>query len=404
MSSLRSGSKRRGSTDPSSATSKKAKSTSPYNRGFEQHLIDHGIYLENRARAPENFKEIKERLAVPRSSLSPSRFSEAAFEAFQASSMRAKDEDDVLRAIFPVISSTDQDNHFSARNTNFGNLDPLTDGSIVPANPDLYYGARPEQLDRRIRDKLSGHIIPSTMQDKPMAPNFYLETKGPDGSSAVAKRQACYNGAIGARALQSLQSYGQSEPIYENSANTITATYTDGTLRMFTSHITPSVGPTRRPEYQMAVLGAWALDGSPEQFRQGTAAFRNGRDLAKVWRDEFISAANERADFLNAEPPILESTDFRRLSDTTDTRLTEESEALAHESASSASTHPVEEPDTVHTSFSHRGGDDILAGELDHGSDMIASPKRTGMGSEKTGSKDPGSGGGTSSRRGQSKK
>ncbi|EEH40420.1 hypothetical protein PAAG_02475 [Paracoccidioides lutzii Pb01] len=31
-----------------------------------------------------------------------------------------------------------------------------------------------------------------------MAPNFFLEAKIPDGSLAVATRQACYDGALGA--------------------------------------------------------------------------------------------------------------------------------------------------------------------------------------------------------------
>jgi len=52
----------------------------------------------------------------------------------------------------------------------------------------LYYGARPEQLDRRIGNEFSGHIIPSTQDDLPMAPKFFLAAKGLDGSAAVAKR------------------------------------------------------------------------------------------------------------------------------------------------------------------------------------------------------------------------
>ena len=30
-----------------------------------------------------------------------------------------------------------------------------------------------------------------------VAPNFYLEVKGPDGNAAVAQRQACYDGTKG---------------------------------------------------------------------------------------------------------------------------------------------------------------------------------------------------------------
>jgi hypothetical protein len=32
-------------------------------------------------------------------------------------------------------------------------LNHLTDGTLVPGNPDCYYGARPEQLNRQIRSE-----------------------------------------------------------------------------------------------------------------------------------------------------------------------------------------------------------------------------------------------------------
>ena len=65
------------------------------------------------------------------------------------------------------------------------NLDQLTDGKFAPGNTDHFYGARPEQLDRETRDYLNYHIIPSTQDDLPMAPSFFLAVKGPDGSAAI---------------------------------------------------------------------------------------------------------------------------------------------------------------------------------------------------------------------------
>jgi hypothetical protein len=380
------------STDPSSTTSKSRKSTTPYDRGFEQNLIDHGVYLDNRAQTPENWEEINERLANPRPSLSPSKFSETAFRAFRASDFRAKDEDDVMIDMVPVIAGVRQDNHFSARKTKFGNLEPLTDGTIAPANPDLFYGARPEQLDRQIRDKLSGRIIPSTMEDKPMAPNFYFEAKGPDGSAAVARRQACYDGAMGARGVQSLQSYGQSDLVYDNHAYTITSTYHDGQLKMYTTHITPPAGPGKPPEYHMTQLNTWGLTGNADTFRQGATAFRNGRDLTKEWRDGFISAANERVGSLNAEPSTLESSNYT--SDATDTYSTpaEESEVSADELAlnSTSFSYPVKETETsadelVFTSFSRPIEDEVSDDELSLTTDAkpTTSKKRPGTGLKK---------------------
>ena len=53
-----------------------------------------------------------------------------------------------------------------------------------------------------------------------MAPNFYMEAKEPEGSAAVTQRQSCYNGAYGARAMQALRSYGETEPTYHGNAYT----------------------------------------------------------------------------------------------------------------------------------------------------------------------------------------
>lgn len=160
--------------DPSSATNKTKRSATAYGHGFEQTLIDSGVYLDNRTQKPMNIEEIKERLAQPRHPhpLSPSEFSERSFDEFQRSACNAKDEEDIRIDVIPVIHGK-QGKHFYARTINFGNLDPLMAGSPVAACPDLYYGARPDQLDRNVRDKLNKHIIPTTMDDKPMAPNFF---------------------------------------------------------------------------------------------------------------------------------------------------------------------------------------------------------------------------------------
>jgi hypothetical protein len=116
----------------------------------------------------------------------------------------------------------------------FINLDYLIDGTLVPSNLDIYYGARPEQLNRRVRDELSGYIIPSTQDNLPIVPNFFLAAKGPDGSLAVAGQQASYDGALGARGIHSLESYGQEGSVFANTASTISSIYHGGQLKMFT--------------------------------------------------------------------------------------------------------------------------------------------------------------------------
>lgn len=110
--------------------------------------------------------------------------------------------------MIPIIEGDIKDAKYVSGGIPFINLDHLTDGTLIPSNPDIYYGARPEQLNRRVRDELSSYIIPLTQTDLPVAPNFFLAVKGPDGSAAVAKRQASYDGALGARGIHILRSYG----------------------------------------------------------------------------------------------------------------------------------------------------------------------------------------------------
>ena len=73
----------------STETMTKTPRTSPYNRNFEQHLIDHEMYTaedeypdDRSVPKLDNFKEIQERLLQRRLSLSPSRFADQVFKKF----------------------------------------------------------------------------------------------------------------------------------------------------------------------------------------------------------------------------------------------------------------------------------------------------------------------------------
>lgn len=108
-----------------------------------------------------------------------------------------------------------------------------------------------------------------------------MEGKGPEGRAAVAQRQAMFDGAVGARAMHHLQSYGQPEPVYDNNAYTMTCFYCDGTLKMYTIHTTAPASPGGRPHYHMNHLRSFALTDRPDTFRGGAAAYRNARDWVK---------------------------------------------------------------------------------------------------------------------------
>jgi len=252
---------------------------------------------------PDNLEDITQMLAQPRPSLSPSRFTAQEFKEFRSADAHAAKEKQVSESVIPIIEGKIRSLKCRSGGIPFTNLDPLTDGTLKPGNPDVYYGASPEQLSRKVRDELSGDIVPSTQHDLPMVPNFFLAAKGPDGSLAVAGRQACYDGALGARGIHVLRSYRQEEPTYDNNAHAITSTYHGGTLKMYTSHVAPPPSAGGRPEYHMHQLKGWSLTGDLEAFRQGAGAYRNARDWAEQQRDEAIMRANEKANSVEVEAP-----------------------------------------------------------------------------------------------------
>ncbi|KAL7922813.1 hypothetical protein ACQKWADRAFT_312706 [Trichoderma austrokoningii] len=250
---------------------------------------------------PKNIEEIRQALADPRRSLSPSRFGDEQFENFGRADARASKEAQIAASVIPIIEGDVGDRRCGvAGQIPFTNLDPLTNGSLVPGNPDRYYGARPEQLDQQIRSELDRYIVPSTQKDLPMVPNFILAVKGPDGSAAVAKRQLSYDMSLAARGVQKLQSY-LAEEMFDNNAYTIGYTFYDGALKAYTCHPIPPWSPGGPPGFAMTQINSWSLTGTAEAFRQGAGAYRNGMLWAKAQRDEAIKQANER--FAARMPP-----------------------------------------------------------------------------------------------------
>ena len=239
-------------------------------------------------------KKIRQRLSRPRSSLSSSRFSNEKFKEFKRANEHASKESKVFRTVIPFIEGKIADDKCWEGEVLFTNLQPLADDFFTMAKPDLYYGSRPEQLDRRVRQQLNAHIIPSKQDELPLAPNFLLVVKGPHGNLQVGKRQACYEGALGARGMHTLQSFGKHESTNDNNAYTITSTYLAGFLQIYTIHPTQSSDPGSRTEYCMNLLRAFAINDSADSFRQGVTAYRNARDWAKEQRDEAIRLSNEK--------------------------------------------------------------------------------------------------------------
>ena len=326
--------------DPTNSSSRgptpKTGNTTVYDRHFESHMANHGIFLPDarysdgtKVGEPENIADIQRQLQARRPSLALSEGSlRKEYTEFRELNNWTSDEQLVVQKILPILNGPQQSSFHDGGNHPFTNLAPLTNGTLANAKPDMYHGAPPCQLHPRVREQLNDQIIPTRQTSRPITPNFFVEAKGHCGSPYVLERQALYDSALGARAMYSLQQYGHTQeghrrrrrrrssnrpqnddncsnpapapgPTHDNRAYTIASTFQKGTLGIYATHPrrTPShinPGADRRTDYVMTQIGHYSLIGSPESYQQGLSAYRNSRDLAKEYRDEFIRQANER--------------------------------------------------------------------------------------------------------------
>ena len=289
--------------------------------------------MDDEDQEPNNWTEINRRIAQPRPSLSPSRFSESAFKAFRKANREPLTEDSVMSKIFPVIAGTADIP--SERNLLFGNLEDLTDGSITKAKPDHFDGSRPTDLNKQLREELAPYIVPSTNTAAPCLPNFFTEAKGRSGNTEVCKRQALYDGALGARGIHELRSYIDSETAYDDNAYTITSIYHGGganaALSVYVVHPMLYNDARKRTEYRLTQLNGWDMTGNSKAFREGASALRNARDWAKEKREELMMAANSKASDVGISDLVSSTQSFVSLSSNKD--LQRESETSADDVA-----------------------------------------------------------------------
>ncbi|PTB40416.1 hypothetical protein M441DRAFT_28232 [Trichoderma asperellum CBS 433.97] len=270
----------------------------PYDRAFQQHLIDYGIFphayeFPDGQLLPklENKGDILRSLVQSRASLA--HFSNHDFRKFELAEAQAIRERDITTSVIPIIEGDIGDRKCLAGKIPFTNLEHLTDGTLVPANPDIFYGARPEQLHPQIRKELNSRVVPSTQSELPIAPNFFVEVKGKDGSATVTQQQLFYDMALGERGQQALRSRNPFYASYDNKSHTLGYLYLDGQLKIYATHAIQPSSPAGQPGFVVTQLGAFALTNDVDTFRRGAAAYRNGRDWAKKQRNDAIEQANE---------------------------------------------------------------------------------------------------------------
>ena len=319
------------STKKSSATGKSS-NTSPYDGDFEQKMIDRGIYpdgyegLNGDPPEPNNIEAIRQALAQPRGSLSPSRLSNSAFANFKRENRRATSESKAVTNVIPHIVGSKDGQYETAGDVFFYNMEEF-DPHITAPKPDMYYGSRPSQIDLRLRDDLGKYIVPSSRASLPAAPNFFREDKGASGRADVAQRQVMLDLAVGARCMLQLQNYGNATPVYDGNAYTIASSYHPGTgtLQVYATHPSQPTSAAGEPQYYMTQLDTYAMTGNINSFRSGAAAYRNAREWTQQQRDCFIANANAVAQ--------RRSTETRSFSRTENNTIV--SSAVADESTSS---------------------------------------------------------------------
>ena len=266
-----------------------------YDPNLKQKMIDGGIFPHSRNSKPTNIDTVRAHLQICRASLSPSRFDDAKFEDFTDLNERALSESQAMTNVFTIIEGDGRYNHYSdGPNHPFNHLEPLAEHLPRPT-PDAYDGARQEQIDWRVRQRLGRHIVPCNDSSRPAVPNFFVEGKSASARPDVAKLQACHDGAVGARAMHSLENHGRHEPAYDGKAHCFSSTYNDGCMRLYSHHLSAPPISGGRSEYHMTQLRNFAMTDSAERFREGATAFRNLRELAESTRNSAVEETNRAA-------------------------------------------------------------------------------------------------------------
>ncbi|KGQ03788.1 hypothetical protein BBAD15_g10979 [Beauveria bassiana D1-5] len=287
--------------------SKMSKRTSAYDTKFEQGLAEYNIFTDyyhlRRCRRgystpePENLDDIVQALSKSRDSQSPTRDLSAEFQKLKRANSRVITHACTRSALLPVIKSNSKE-HDGEYGLRFKRLDSITKRTTVDPAPDLYDGSYPSSLHKSVQQDLGDVITPTHHYNAPVLPNFFLEIRAPEKCFEVVKRQACLDGAVGARAMHALQNYGAEKPVYDGNAYSFSFVYHAGTatLHMYAHFPTAPQNEGGAPEYQMKQVDAFFMTKNREDFVAAVTTFRNARDMAESYRERFIEAANVRAE------------------------------------------------------------------------------------------------------------
>lgn len=275
----------------------------PLDEPFEKHLIEYRCFPHDFVHRggqgvarPRNWEELQQlissRQRIQTTNIESQDYNSETTLASQLASIQASRRRPKAFFLYApgILEGTDDTD--LATGVHFEQLKPLTDGSLIAAEPGFYRGANISQLSPPVCEALKSYIVPS--YDKtPILPNFFVEAWPGFSHYRVGIRQSLYIGCMGARAMQALQSYDKPDLIFDGNAYTIVATYYDDVLELYSLHPTKPVESRSPIQYHMTRLASFAIR-SVETLRVAVTAYRNLRHWTKEKRDEFIAAANER--------------------------------------------------------------------------------------------------------------
>lgn len=194
--------------------------------------------------------------------------------------------------ILPFLRGNGARTGSTAQDMLFTNIESVTGGTNVAPKPDLFEGVLNHQVDARVQKALDHLIIPTKDPAAPQAPNFFFEAKSMKRLPKEGERQLAQNLAVGACAMDALRTYGSDTVDQDGNAYTIGATYHgDGTLKLYSAHMTTD--HTGQTGTYITQLNMYGMTGDAHW--DGIRAFRNGREMAKEFRNEALRVANSRA-------------------------------------------------------------------------------------------------------------
>ncbi|POS87491.1 hypothetical protein EPUL_001665 [Erysiphe pulchra] len=190
---------------------------------------------------------------------------------FKSVTMISKDEKDIMGNVIPILEGTYEERGHSC-NRPFNNL-RLFAPEFFCGIPDKCHRTGPTEADITVQKELEDLVLPFTLEDMPMARNFFLEVKISRVISDVANLQALHTGVLGERGQIALQGWRREGQGLDDKAHTITATYADGTLKMFSIHAERSRIQDDQLEYLMYLINSVSIIDYVERFRRGVSIF-----------------------------------------------------------------------------------------------------------------------------------